>query len=383
MDILPELKIDNLVAPLPIIQGGMSVGISLAGLASAVAREGGIGVIGCAGIGMLESDDSLDIVERHNRALRHEIRTAREMSNGKGLLGVNIMVALSNFEELARTAIDEKIDIIFAGAGLPLNLPKLAIRNMPTKFVPIVSSGRAAAIIAKRWIEKYNYVPDGFVLEGPLAGGHLGFKLEEIEDSNFTLDKLILPMLKIAHEMEERFKRHVPVIPAGGIYTGADIHQFLGLGAAGVQMATRFVTTHECDAAIGFKQAYVASRPEDILIIKSPVGLPGRVLRNMFVEEVVAGRKRPFKCPYHCIITCDVKKSPYCIALALVNAKLGDLRNGFAFCGANAHRAKEIISVKELINLLKDEFCMEALKGRVENAKGCYGVRAETGFQLS
>jgi NAD(P)H-dependent flavin oxidoreductase YrpB (nitropropane dioxygenase family) len=175
---LPELKIDNLVAKLPIIQGGMSVGISLAGLASAVAREGGIGVIGCAGIAMLEPDDSFSIVERSNRALRHEIRKAREMSNGKGLLGVNIMVALSNFEELARTAIDERIDIIFAGAGLPLNLPKLAIKNMPTKFIPIVSSGRAAAIIAKRWIEKYNYVPDGFVLEGPLAGGHLGFKLE-------------------------------------------------------------------------------------------------------------------------------------------------------------------------------------------------------------
>ena len=380
---LPELKIDNLVAKLPIIQGGMSVGISLAGLASAVAREGGIGVIGCAGIAMLEPDDSSSIVERSNRALRHEIRKAREMSSGKGLLGVNIMVALSNFEELARTAIDERIDIIFAGAGLPLNLPKLAIKNMPTKIIPIVSSGRAAAIIAKRWIEKYNYVPDGFVLEGPLAGGHLGFKLEEIEDSNFTLDKLLLPTLKIAREIEERFKRHVPVIAAGGIYTGADIHHFLELGASGVQMATRFVTTHECDAAIEFKQAYVNSRPEDILIIKSPVGLPGRVLRNKFVEEIVEGRQRPFNCPYHCIITCDVKKSPYCIALALVNAKLGNMSNGFAFCGSNAHRAKEIISVKDLINILKDEFCIVALKGRVENSKGCHGLRVDSGFQVS
>jgi nitronate monooxygenase len=332
---------------------------------------------------MLEPDDSSSIVERSNRALRHEIRKAREMSNGNGLLGVNIMVALSNFEELARTAIDERIDIIFAGAGLPLNLPKLAIKNMPTKFIPIVSSGRAAAIIAKRWIEKYNYVPDGFVLEGPLAGGHLGFKIEEIEDSNFTLDKLLLPTLKIAREIEERFKRHVPVIAAGGIYTGADIHHFLELGASGVQMATRFVTTHECDAAIEFKQAYVNSRPEDILIIKSPVGLPGRVLRNKFVEEIVEGRQRPFECPYHCIVTCDVKKSPYCIALALVNAKLGDLSNGFAFCGSNAHRAKEIISVKDLINILKDEFCIVALKGRVENSKGCHGLRVDSRFQVS
>jgi nitronate monooxygenase len=148
-------------------------------------------------------------------------------------------------------------------------------------------------------------------------------------------------------------------------------------------MATRFVTTHECDAAIEFKQAYVNSRPEDILIIKSPVGLPGRVLRNKFVEEIVEGRQRPFECPYHCIVTCDVKKSPYCIALALVNAKLGDLSNGFAFCGSNAHRAKEIISVKDLINILKDEFCIVALKGRVENSKGCHGLRVDSRFQVS
>lgn len=360
---LPELRIGELTAQVAIIQGGMSVGISLAGLASAVAREGGIGVIGTAGIGLLEGDDSLGVVERSNRCLRYEIRKAREMSNGKGLLGVNIMVALSNFNELVRTAIDEKIDIIFAGAGLPLSLPMFAVRNMPTKLVPIVSSARAAGIIARRWIKKYNYVPDGFVLEGPLAGGHLGFKLSEIEDPNFTLERLIPPTLKIAQELEKSFNRHVPVIAAGGIYTGADIHYFLDLGASGVQMATRFVTTHECDAAIEFKQAYINSRQEDIQIIKSPVGLPGRVLRNNFVDEVGAGHRRPFKCPYHCIITCDVKTSPYCIASALINAKLGDLSNGFAFCGSNAYRAKEIVSVRDLMNTLEDEFCKEALKG--------------------
>jgi len=353
---LPALKIGDRIAPLPIIQGGMSVGISLAGLASAVAREGGIGVIGTAGIGMLEFEPSSGFVEKNNRALRNEIRKARELSNGPGLLGVNIMVALSNFTDLARTAIEEGIDFIFAGAGLPLNLPLLATDRMPTQLVPIVSSGRAARIIAKRWTEKYNYVPDAFVLEGPLAGGHLGFKLEQIDDPEYGLEQLLPEVLTEARRLEEHYGKPVPVIAAGGIYTGADIYRFLQMGAAGVQMATRFVTTHECDAAIEFKQAYLAARPEDVVIIKSPVGLPGRAVRNAFIDDVNAGNRKPFKCPYHCIITCDIAKSPYCIALALVNAQRGRLDNGFAFCGSNAHRATEIVSVKALISALRAEY---------------------------
>jgi nitronate monooxygenase len=352
----PALKIGDRIVPLPIIQGGMSVGISLAGLASAVAREGGIGVIGTAGIGMLEFEPSTRFVEKNNDALRKEIHKARELSNGLGLLGVNIMVALSNFTDLARTAIEEGIDVIFAGAGLPLNLPALATDRMPTKLVPIVSSGRAARIIAKRWTEKYNYVPDAFVLEGPLAGGHLGFKLEHIADPEYGLEKLLPEVLIEARRLEDHYGKSVPVIAAGGIYTGADIYRFLQMGASGVQMATRFVTTHECDAAIEFKQAYLAARPEDIVIIKSPVGLPGRAVRNAFIDDVNAGNRKPFKCPYHCIITCDVAKSPYCIALALVNAQQGRLDNGFAFCGSNAHRATEIISVKELVSALRAEY---------------------------
>jgi nitronate monooxygenase len=309
---LPALKIGDRIAPLPIIQGGMSVGISLAGLASAVVREGGIGVIGTAGIGMLESDPSVGFVEKNNHALRNEIRKARALSNGPGLLGVNIMVALSNFTDLARTAIEEGIDFIFAGAGLPLNLPLLAVDRMPTKLVPIVSSGRAARIIAKRWTEKYNYVPDAFVLEGPLAGGHLGFKLEQIADPEYSLENLLPEVLAEARRLEAHYGKPVPVIAAGGIYTGADIYRFLQMGAAGVQMATRFVPTHECDAAIEFKQAYLAARPEDVVIIKSPVGLPGRAVRNAFIDDVNAGKRKPFKCPYHCIITCGIAKSPYC-----------------------------------------------------------------------
>jgi nitronate monooxygenase len=356
MSPLPVLKIGDLTAPLPIIQGGMSVGISLSGLAGAVASEGGVGVIGTAGIAMIDPDFSQGFEEMNNRVLRSEIRKAREISRGHGLLGVNIMVALTNFAELARTAIEEGIDFIFAGAGLPLSLPALAIADMHTRLVPIVSSGRAARLIARRWIEKYNYIPDAFVVEGPLAGGHLGFKLEQIGDPAYALENLVPEVLAETRLLEEKYGKSIPVIAGGGIYTGADIRRFLQMGVAGVQMATRFVTTYECDASIGFKQAYINASKDDIVIIKSPVGLPGRAIRNQFIDDVNQGKKKPFKCPYHCIITCDVENSPYCIALALINAQQGHLDNGFAFSGSNAYRATEIVSVKELIATLRQEY---------------------------
>lgn len=351
---LKELKIGDLTAKLPIIQGGMGVAISLSGLASAVANEGGIGVISAAVIGMLEPDFSINFLEANIRALKREIRKAKGLT--KGILGVNILVALSNFADMARTAIEEEIDIIFSGAGLPLNLPKFLNGNKRTKLVPIVSSGRAARIICKRWLEKYNYLPDAIVVEGPLAGGHLGFKEEQIDNPAYSLEKLIPEVIKDVRVFEERYKKPIPVIAAGGIYTGEDIYKFLQLGVSGVQMATRFVTTYECDASIEFKQAYIDSKKEDIVIIKSPVGMPGRAIRNKFIDDVNKGGKKPFKCPFHCIITCDCKNSPYCIALALVNARKGNLKYGFAFAGANAYRTKEIISVKKLIESLLEEY---------------------------
>jgi nitronate monooxygenase len=323
-------------------------------LASAVANEGGVGVIAAAAIGMLEPDFSTNWLEANIRALKREIKQARELT--KGILGVNIMVALSNFADLARTAIEEGIDIIFSGAGLPLNLPQFLKGNTKTKLVPIVSSGRAASIMSKRWSEKYNYLPDAIVVEGPLAGGHLGFKEEQISDPAYSLEKLIPEVINAVRPFEERDKKPIPVIAAGGIYTGEDIYKFLQLGAAGVQMATRFVTTYECDASIKFKQTYIDSGKEDIVIIKSPVGMPGRAIRNKFIDDVNNGKKKPFKCPYHCIITCDYKNSPYCIALALLNARKGNLKHGFAFAGENAYRAKGIISVKELIESLIEEY---------------------------
>lgn len=351
---LQSLKMGNLTATLPVIQGGMGVGISLSGLASAVANEGGIGVIATAGIGMDESDFSVNFGEANIRALRNEIRKAKEST--KGVLGVNIMVALSNFAELVRTAVEEGIDIIFSGAGLPLNLPQFVSGAQKTKLVPIVSSARAAGIVAKRWMEKYNRLPDAVVVEGPRAGGHLGFKEEMIGDAGYSLENILPEVIQALKPYKDKYKQPIPVIAAGGIYTGGDIYRFFQLGASGVQMATRFVTTYECDASEKFKQTYVDSEKEDIVLIKSPVGMPGRAIKNAFLDEVSQGKRKPFKCPYHCIITCDYKNAPYCIALALVNAKRGNLSYGFAFAGENAYRAKGIISVSELVETLKKEY---------------------------
>jgi nitronate monooxygenase len=351
---LPALRIGDLLASLPIIQGGMGVGISLSGLSSAVANQGGIGVIAVAGIGMAEPDFLKNYMQANIRALREEIRKARSMS--KGIIGVNIMVALSNFGEYVATAIQEGVDIIFAGAGLPLNLPSYLSENVKTKLVPIVSSAKAASLLTRRWYEKYCYVPDALVVEGPHAGGHLGFKPEQIEDPAFQLERLVVDVLKETVELERKYGKKIPVIAAGGIYTGADIRKFLDLGASGVQMATRFVTTTECDAADAFKQTYLSSKEQDITIIKSPVGLPGRAIKNNFLCEVEEGEKKPFFCPFHCIVTCDYKNAPYCIASALIHAKKGDFSQGFAFSGANAWRANKIISVDELIKKIRTEF---------------------------
>src|SRR4030042_5531115 len=202
----------------------MGGGISLSRLASAVANEGGIGVIATAGIGMNEPDFSRNFLKANIRALRKEIRKARELT--KGILGVNIMVALSNFADLVRTSIEEGIDIIFSGAGLPLNLPQFLNEKINTKLVPIVSSARAAGIIAKKWSEKYNRLPDAVVVEGPMAGGHLGFKEQTIYDPESLLEKLVPKVVQVLKVFEERYNKTIPVVAAGGIYTGEDIYRF-------------------------------------------------------------------------------------------------------------------------------------------------------------
>jgi NAD(P)H-dependent flavin oxidoreductase YrpB (nitropropane dioxygenase family) len=270
------------------------------------------------------------------------------------------MVALSDFHDMVKIVVEEEADLVFIGAGLPLRglevLVPDKLKKVKTKFVPIVSSSRAAKIIFQYWQKNYNHLPDAVVVEGPLAGGHLGFKKEQIDNPVYSLEKILPEVISVVRSFEKEFDKNIPVIAAGGIYNGADIHKYIQLGAQGVQMATRFVATYECDASIKFKEAYLKCQKDGLTIIDSPVGLPGRAVKNKFLEEVSSGVRKPFKCPWKCLKTCDVKKAPYCIALALTNAQQGKLEGGFAFAGSNAYRVDKIISVKELMTNLSEEY---------------------------
>jgi NAD(P)H-dependent flavin oxidoreductase YrpB (nitropropane dioxygenase family) len=355
---MDKLIIEDLQVTVPIIQGGMGVGVSLSGLASAVANEGGIGVISATGIGMYESDFFSSFLDANKRILCKEIKKARQKTSG--VIGVNLMVALSDYDELLQAVYDEEIDLVLVGAGLPLKLPKTLtldkLKKGHTKFVPIVSSARAAKIIFSYWEKNYNHVPDAVVVEGPLAGGHLGFKKEQINDPDYTLEKILCDVIPVLQHYRNRFEKSIPIIVAGGIYTGSDIYKFMQQGAQGVQMGTRFVATEECDASLKFKEAYIKCKEENIVIINSPVGLPGRAISNDFLEKVASGFKQKFTCPCRCLKTCNFAVAPYCIALALTNAQQGKLEDGFVFAGKNAFRVDKILSVKELIQTLIEEY---------------------------
>lgn len=344
---------------LPVIQGGMGVGVSLSGLASAVANEGGIGVISCAGLGLIYHKSPGDYLNKCILGLKEEIAKAKEKS--KGIIGVNIMVALSNYADMVKTSIAEKVDVIFAGAGLPFDLPSYLTNESKTKLVPIVSSSRAAKIICDKWKNNFDYLPDAIVVEGPKAGGHLGFKVNQIEDEHYSLEQLIPEVVAIADSYKG--EKNIPVIAAGGISTGNDIHRFIKMGASGVQMGTTFVTTTECDASDTFKNVFVNAKQTDIKIIQSPVGMPGRAIDGEFIQSVEKGLEKPKACPFHCIKTCDYTKSPYCIVQCLYQAARGNMKKGYAFTGINVHLSQKISTVKEVISNLKAEFLNAKLEG--------------------
>lgn len=350
---LPELKIGQFIAKAPIVQGGMGVGISLSSLAGAVALNGGIGVISGVEIGFNEPDYLKNKKEANLRALRLHIERARDICKG-GVLGINIMAVLNNFEEMVAEAVKQKIDIIFSGAGLPLKLPQFTIGS-DTKAVPIVSSGRAAAVICKNWHKHYDVTPDAIVVEGPLAGGHLGFSEDDISQPSFRLNNLLKNVLDAIRPYEEIYKKKIPVIAAGGVFSGKDIANLIRAGAAGVQMATRFVATYECDASEEFKKSYINADSDDVQIIHSPVGMIGRAIKNTFLDDVAAGEKKPIRCLCNCLKPCNPTQAPYCIADALINAQRGNLNEGFAFAGTNVHKIKEIVSVKQLMDELTSE----------------------------
>jgi NAD(P)H-dependent flavin oxidoreductase YrpB (nitropropane dioxygenase family) len=360
-----DLKID-----VPIIQGGMGVAVSLSGLASAVANQGGVGIISAAAIGMTEPNYRKGFREANKRALRREIRQAR--SQTKGVIGVNIMMALTDHEALIKVAIEEGIDIIVMGAGLPLHIPRIigeaGLNGHRTKLVVKVSSPKAAHLIFRYWSEKYNTIPDAVVVEGPMAGGHLGFAKDKLGESRVLLTQLVKDTVAVMQNYRTAFNRDIPVIAGGGIHTGQHMYEVMQAGAQAVKIGTRFVTTQECDASEAYKQAYLAAKKEDIVIIDSPLGLPGRVVKTKFVEQIMRGETKPFHCPVKCMSGCNYKEAPYCIAQALYNSAIGDIDQGFAFAGANAWMANDINTVAEVMNDLIVGFHQEAYQQRKKSA---------------
>ncbi len=345
------LIIGDLTAKIPVIQGGMGVGISLSRLAGSVAACGGVGVISTAQIGWREPDFRQHPFEANYRAIEKEIRKAREIAKG-GIIGVNIMVATQRYEEYVKTAVKAGVDLIISGAGLPIDLPKY-VEGTKTKIAPIVSSLKSLNVICRMWERKYKKAPDLVVIEGPKAGGHLGFSREELDIfTDESYDGVIRSIIEKVKEYGEKFSKKIPVVVAGGIYDRADMDHALSLGADGVQMGTRFVTTEECDAAPEYKQAYLQAEKEDICIVQSPVGMPGRAIKNPFMDRVKTEKCRIEHC-YHCIVTCRPAEIPYCITQALVNAAEGRVEDALLFCGSNAYRSHKIETVEDIMNELK------------------------------
>lgn len=368
--VIGDLKIEK-----PVIQGGMGVGISLHRLAGAVAKAGGMGLISTAQIGFREPDFKTNFVEANLRAIRNEFKKAREISP-EGAIGFNIMVATKHYDMWVKEAVKAGADAIISGAGLPVSLPEyaeVAYEEMKavgkkllrrTKLAPIVSTAKAAMVICKMWDRKYHRVPDFVVVEGPLAGGHLGFTKEQLAQygadstdveasyDQAAYDEEVKAIMKVVKGYEDKYETHIPVVTAGGIYTHEDVKHQFELGAEGVQVATRFVTTRECDAPDAYKQTYIEASKEDIVITQSPVGMPGRAILNPFLKKIKEGERPAIKSCFQCLEHCDIKTIPYCITRALVNAAEGDEDAALLFCGSNAFRSDRIETVEEVMNAL-------------------------------
>ena len=356
----------SLFTDMPVFQGGMGVGVSLGGLAGAVAAQGGAGTISAAQIGFREPDFASNPLGANLRAIGKEVDRARQIAAGRGAVGINIMVAMQHYGAYVKEAVRQKVDFIVSGAGLPMDLPEL-VKGFPVKKIPVISSLKAARVLCRRWWSKYSALPDAVVVEGPLAGGHLGFdgetaraagreaqqKTEEksglsVSGLHQKFDQEIRNIVVFLREWGEAHGRYIPVITAGGLRTRQDLEYQLELGADGIQIASRFVTTRECDADMRFKQAYVDCGKEDIVIVKSPVGMPGRAIRNSFIQKTLEGRIPPRRC-YQCLKTCNPQETPYCITQALIEAVQGNLDAGLIFCGANAWQEDHIGTVEEVM----------------------------------
>ena len=373
---LKPLKIGNLVAKHPVIQGGMGVGVSLSSLAGAVAKAGGIGIISTAQIGFKDQDFGKNPMAANLRAIHSELKKAREKAP-QGILGFNIMVATKEYASYVKEAVKAGADVIISGAGLPIDMPKFVAeaenenggsekKERRTMIAPIVSSVKSALVICRMWDRKYHTAPDFVVVEGPCAGGHLGFSREQLAELGAdtdhvaetfdepAYDKEIRGIIETVKSFAEKYKKHIPVITAGGIFDHKDVlHQF-ALGAEGIQAAIRFVTTEECDADIAYKEAYINAKEEDIVIVKSPVGMPGRAIKNKFLERVAQGPVKVERC-FRCLEHCNPAETPYCITKALINAAEGKIDEALLFCGSNAYRCEKIETVPEVMAALCGE----------------------------
>lgn len=354
---MKPLCIGDLTVDIPVVQGGMGVGVSLASLAGAVAAQGGLGVISTAQIGYNLPDFSVNPMAANLRAIREQVKSAREKAHG-GAIGVNIMVATRNYKDYVLEAVKAGVDIIISGAGLPTALPEY-VKGSKTKIAPIVSSEKAAKLICRMWDKRHQCTPDMVVIEGPLAGGHLGFSkdqlvpfvensVDKISDMMHHYDEEIKKIIQVCREYGEKYSKHIPVVIAGGIDGRKEADHCFALGAEGIQVATPFVATEECDAHRNFKEAYVRAEKEDIVILNSPVGMPARGIKNKFLQNVAVGIKGEIRCR-QCLEHCDPLKIPYCITDALIRAVRGDVENGLVFCGANVDKIKRISTVRDVI----------------------------------
>lgn len=341
----------------PIIQGGMGIGVSRSGLAGAVAKNGGVGVIASVALGLISPyfKKKSDYYEANKLALRDEIKKARVIA-GSGIIGVNCMVAITDYEDMVRVSVENGADMIISGAGLPTSLPGLTREYPDVALVPIVSSVKAAQVIIKKWEKSYSRIPDAIIYEHPkYAGGHLGASHDELDHPKYDFQSVIPDLVAAVKPFGQ-----IPVIAAGGIWNAGDIQTVIALGASGVQMASRFVCTYECDADIKFKEIYISAGEEDLAIVHSPVGLPGRAISTAFMK---AEKKAKGKgCMANCLKVCAKRDTgeDFCIALALKKAVSGDVKNGLFFAGTNAPRSSKMVSVAELMSELSQGFAPPA-----------------------
>lgn len=343
------IKIQDKHLDIPIIQGGMGVGVSLSSLAGHVAKCGGMGVISAAHPGYNFEGFRKDSVKANCEALKYHIRKAKDIAKNKGLIGVNIMVAGNNYEKYVNASIEGGCDTIISGAGLPLDLPKYA--KGKAMLAPIVSSGKAIKLICRVWEKRYQYVPDFVVIEGSEAGGHLGFKKEDLLAGTCQkLEDILEDVKKEIQPFQEKFKKVIPIFVAGGIDCGEKIAKFIKQGATGAQIATPFIATYECDASDAFKQTVINASKEDIEIVKSPTGFPGRAVVNEFVKKTRERGNICMKSCLDCMIPCHPEDTPYCISEALIQSVSGNVDNGLVFVGTQASQIHEMKHVEDLIN---------------------------------